>query len=180
MDFGRKLKIIGLTGVSLIFAACGVGDFNYGKVHNIIEGTPMRLDAEYVMLTPSQLDCGVEEDLWDAPVEAGQRDHRVSHLKQSGRDLKFADDVSVGDMGKPYVQIRGEFNLNVADIVNDKDGPEPGTRLVISHIGITIPHKCFNDPLPLMGVRKGNFTQDVPPVLFFRYVNGWTIERIVH
>jgi hypothetical protein len=180
MDFCRKLKIFCLSGVSLLLAACGAGDFNYGKVRHIIEDTSLRLDAEYVMLTPSQLECGVEEDLWDAPVDAGQRDHRVAHLKQLARDLKFADDVSVGDMGKPYAQIRGDFNLNVADIVSDKDGPEEGTRLVIAHVGIAIPHQCFSDPLPLMGVRKGNFTQDVPPVLLFRYVNNWTLERIVH
>jgi hypothetical protein len=32
----------------------------------------------------------------------------------------------------------------------------------------------------MMGVRKGNFTQDYPPVLFFRYNNGWYIDKIVH
>jgi hypothetical protein len=47
-------------------------------------------------------------------------------------------------------------------------------------MGIIVPHACFPDPLPLMGVRKGNFAQDVSPVLLFRYNNAWTLEGIVH
>lgn len=169
-----------LTGVGIFLTGCGANDFNYGKVHNIIEGTSLHLDAEYVTLTPQQVECGVENDLWDPPFDSGQREHRVARLRQAGRDLKFADDVSIGDMPRPYVQIRGDFNLAVNEISSDKAGPEPNTRLVTAKLGVPIQHSCFGDPLPLMGVRKGNFTQDVSPVLFFRYNNAWTLERVVH
>lgn len=180
MEFCKPLKNFVLTSFVAFLAACGANDFNYGKVGNIIAGTPLRLDAEYVMLTPQQVDCGIENDLWDPPVDAGQREHRVARLKQAGRDLGFADDVSIGDMGKPYAQVRGDFNLSVLDISSDKNGPEPDTRLVVSRVAVPIRHMCFGDPLPLMGIRKGNFTQDVPPVLLFRFNNSWTLERIVH
>ncbi len=169
-----------LAGIGIFLAACGPNDFNYGKVRGIIESTPLHLDAEYVMLTPQQVDCGVENDLWDSPSETGQRGRQLARLKPAGRDLKFADDVSIGDMARPYVQIRGDYNLAVTEISSDRDGPEPMTRVVTGKFGIAVPQKCFPDPLPLMGVKKGDFTQDVPPVLLFRYNNGWALERIVH
>jgi hypothetical protein len=31
-----------------------------------------------------------------------------------------------------------------------------------------------------MGVRKGNFTQDNPPILLFRLRDGWQLEKFVH
>lgn len=165
--------------MAILLTGCGENDFNYGKVHNLIEGAPVHLDAEYVILTPGQVDCGVEADLWDAPFET-QHDHFVAHLKQAARDLKFSDDVSIGDMGRPYAQVRGDFSLAAVDIQSDKDGPEPNTRLVTSRIGVRISHKCFGDSLPMMGVHKGNFTQDYQPVLLFRFNNGWTLDSIVH
>jgi hypothetical protein len=167
-----------LAAAALFSGACGSGDFNYGKVRNIIEGSPQRLDAEYVVLTPQQVDCGVQNDLWDPPSSAGTR--QSARLAQKGRDLKFSDDVSIGDMPKPYIQIRGDFSLVVTEIINDRDGPEKETKLVESRLGPVIQHSCFPNPLPLMGVRKGNFTQDVSPVLFFRYNNGWMVDHVVH
>jgi hypothetical protein len=88
--------------------------------------------------------------------------------------------VSIGDMGRPYVQVRGDFNLAAPDILSDKDGPEPNTRLVFARLSVPIPHSCFSDPLPMLGVRKGNFSEDVPPVVLFRFNNAWTVDRIVH
>ncbi|HUA82891.1 MAG TPA: hypothetical protein VMB85_03465 [Bryobacteraceae bacterium] len=169
-----------IVGFGVFLASCGQNDFNYGKVHNIMEGTPVNLDGEYVTLTPQLVDCGVEYDLWEAPFDTGSREHKVARLKQAGRDLKFGDDVSIGDMGRPYVQIRGEFNLNALDITSDKDGPEPNTRLVTAKVGVTINHRCFPEPLLLEGVRHGNFVQDQWPVFLFRFNNGWTMDRIVH
>jgi hypothetical protein len=39
---------------------------------------------------------------------------------------------------------------------------------------------CFPNPLPIMGLRKGQFTEDYLPVLQFRYDNGWQLEKFVH
>jgi len=172
------LKMCSLLAGIAILTGCGEGDFNYGKVGNIIQGAPMRLDAEYVMLTLPQVDCGVQNDLWDPPSEVGE--HRLARLTQKGRDLKFADDVSIGEMKSPYVQIRGEFTLAAIDIQSDHQGPENQTKLVDVKLGVPISHSCFPQPLVMMGVRKGNFTQDRPPVLLFRYNNGWYIDRVMH
>ena len=168
-----------MTGLSILYSGCGPNDFNYGKVKNIVEGSPVRLDAEYVVLTQGQLDCGVQEDLWDPPVlSSGHRG--VAHLTGKGRDLKFSDDVSVGELRNPFAQIRGDVNLVVNEIVSDRDGPEPNTKLVEAKVGTNIQNICFQSPLPVMGVKKGNFTQDYSPVLFFRYNNGWQFEKFQH
>ena len=161
-----------------LLAGCGSGDFNYGKVTGIIGGAPLQIDAEYVMLTPQLLDCGAQNDLWDPPQDAGGR--TVARLTDKGRNLKFADDVSVGDMKLPYVQVRGEFTLVPIDVLSDRDGPEQQSKLVDVKLGVPISHSCFPQPLPLMGVRKGNFSQDHPPVLLFKFNNGWYLDKIVH
>lgn len=161
-----------------LLAGCGTSDFNYGKVKNLIEGSPVRLDAEYVMLSQGEFACGVQNDLWDSP--SGATGRLSAHLTQKGRDLKFADDVSVGDMPKPYVQLRGDFKLVVAEITSDRDGPEKNSKLVETKVGVQIQNSCFPNPLPLMGVKKGNFRQDVSPVLLFRFNNGWYLDGFVH
>jgi len=176
------LAVAAVVGFVLACTGCGASDFNYGKVRNIIEGNPIRLDAEYVILSQQQFDCGVAEDLWYSPNQAvglpGQT--ATSRVARKGLDLKFSDDVSIGDKRFPYVQIRGDFNLFVNEIVSDKAGPEENTRLVEVKLAAVIQHSCFHDPLPLMGVHKGQFTQDYLPVLLFRYNNGWQIDKLVH
>lgn len=174
----KSFIMICLTAALGIMTGCGPGDFNYGKVGNLIQGAPMRLDAEYVILSPQQLQCGIQADLWDPPADAGG--HSVARLTQKGRDLKFADDVSIGDMKQPYVQVRGEFSLVALDVQSDHDGSEPQSKLVEVKIGVPVANSCFPQPLPMMGVRKGNFTQDYPPVVQFKYNNGWYLDRIVH
>jgi hypothetical protein len=187
MRISNNLTAMAVTvsalALAILCSACGSGDFNYGKVHNIIEGTQLDLDAEYVTLTQQQLNCGVQEDLWDAPqtMITGERTERTTaKLTEKGRSLSFGDDVSIGDMSKPYVQIRGQHNVTVFEISSDRDGPEQLTKIVEVRIGVPINHTCFQTPLPLMGVRKGKFTQDYNPVLFFRYNNGWYIDKLMH
>ncbi|HLX45641.1 MAG TPA: hypothetical protein VKR43_19485 [Bryobacteraceae bacterium] len=160
-------------------AGCGSpGDFNWGKVTDIIQGNPVKLDAEYVMLSQPEFDCGLKNDLWETPSVNGDRS--VARLTQKGRDLKFSDDVSIGDMRRPYVQIRGEFSLGAVNISADHDGREAGTKLVDAKVGAVIQHSCFPNPLQIMGVKKGNFTQDFPPVLLFRLRDGWQLDSFVH
>src|SRR5436189_2107238 len=116
------------------------------------------------MLNKPQIDCGTNNDLWEPPQQFGE-DRATAHLSPAGRALKFDDDVSVAEPGqnRPSVQVRGDFPLQVLEIVNTKDG-DPGVKLVEVKLGITIQHSCFTTPLPVMGVRKGKFSQDVNPV----------------
>jgi hypothetical protein len=170
------------AGLALTSAGCGEGDFNWGKVQHIIEGNPFHIDAEYVMLDQGLVDCGVQEDLWDQPppMKGVPGEHVVARLTDKGRALKFSDDVQIGDMRQPYVQIRGDFNLLALDIKSDRNGPDPNSKLVEVRLGVKIDHTCFPNPLLVMGVRKGNFTQDYNPVLLFRYDNAWQLDRIMH
>ena len=174
------LMLAVLSGFAMV-QSCGPNDFNYGKVRNIIESSPVRLDAEYVMLSQAQYDCGVQEDLWDPPAPAllpGEKG--TARVTQKGQALKFSDDVMLGDKRYPYVQIRGDFNLFVNEITSDRGGSDEFQRFVETKLAVVIQHTCFPTPLALMGVRKGQFTQDYSPVLEFRYNNGWSIERVVH
>jgi hypothetical protein len=176
------MKIAGfvlVTALLMALAGCGSpGDFDHGKIVNVIQGNPVKLDAEYVMLSHPEFDCGVQNDLWEPASDNGGRS--TARLTQKGRDLKFSDDVSIGDMRKPYVQIRGDFSLGAVDITADHDGTEPGTKLADTKVGAIIQHTCFPNPLQIMGVRKGNFTQDNPPILLFRLRDGWQLEKFVH
>lgn len=166
----------------VMLQGCGANDFNYGKVRNIIEGTPLRLDAEYVMLKQSEYDCGVAEDLWEAPAQFANLPGQTAtaRVTAKGQALKFSDDVLIGDKRYPYVQIRGDFSLYVNEITSTKSGGDEFTQIVESKIGAIVNHSCFPNPLPIMGVRKGQFTQDYAPILLFKYNNGWAIDKIVH
>lgn len=170
------------AGLAITSAGCGEGDFNWGKVQHIIEGNPFHIDAEYVMLNGDILQCGVDQDLWEQPppLKGLPGEHATARITDKARALKFSDDVSIGDMRQPYVQIRGDFNLLAMDIRNDREGPDPNTKLVEVKLGVKIDNTCFPNPLVLMGVHKGNFTQDYNPVLLFRYDNGWQLDRIMH
>jgi hypothetical protein len=177
---GIALRLAFLPALAML-QSCGANDFNYGKVRNIIEGSPLRLDAEYVMLTQQQYECGLQEELWEPPLHPiMQGQSGTARLGQKGRDLKFSDDVMLGDKRYPYVQIRGDFNLFVNEITSDRAGSDEFQRFAETKVAVVIQHTCFPTPLPLMGVKKGQFTQDYSPILEFRYNNGWTIERVVH
>lgn len=183
----QKLPLSALAGVcslgfAIVLAGCGEDSFNWGKVGKLLEGSPIHLDAEYVMLDGGEFDCGVSEELWDPkPVLKGIAGERgISRLSDKGRALKFSDDVNIGDMRQPYVQVRGDFNLQALDIKSDRQGPDQNSRLVDVKLGVKIDHTCFPNPLILMGVRKGNFTEDYPSVVLFRFNNGWQYDSIVH
>lgn len=171
-----------VMGLCLIAAGCGFGDFNEGRCRNSIEAAPVRLDGEQVILKSDQIDCGVHNDLWDAatydPKELG-----VARLTAAGRALKFDDDIQINEVGnrQPYVQIRGEFPLQVLEILNIRDGDDVDLKLVEVRVGVVVQHSCFPQPLPLMGVRKGKFSQDMNPVIRLKQQgNSWFVDRFVH
>ncbi len=170
-----------ITGLALVLASCGWGPFNEGRCANAINGSPIRLDGEQVLLTKQQVDCGVNNDLWEPPQDLGS-ERSTAHLVARGQALKFGDDVIVAEpgQGRPYVQVRGEFPVQVLEIVNMRDN-EPGVKLIEVRLGIIVQHSCFATPLPLMGVRKGKFTQDVNPVVRLKQDgDSWIVDRLVH
>jgi hypothetical protein len=151
----------------------------------MIADHPIHLDAEQVMLTGQQVACGIQEDLWQQPPpNEGDRavTQTVARLLPAGRALNFDDDVIIGEAGyvRPYVQVRGDFPTTLGDGPDVRE-PEQDVRMVTGKLMISIPHMCFPDPLPVMGVRKGKFSEDTLPTMRFELRNdGWHYDKLVH
>jgi len=166
--------------LSIVSAGCSGKDFNEDKAREIVESQPVRLDGEQASLNNAQIDCGVRSDLWEAPVEASPG-HTSAHLLQAGRDLKFSDDVlSDPAFQHSYVQVKGDLALQVSSIVGTKDAPDD-MKIGEFRVGVKIPHACFPNPLPLMGVKKGLFREDVPVAFRFKLAeDGWHMDQLLH
>ena len=173
--------IAAAVGFSLAFSGCGSKeDFDGGRAKEILEAAPINLEGEQVTLTSTQLDCGAQEDLWERPTQFSP-ERSTARLAQKGRDLKFNDDVVLEPNRLPYVQVRGAVSLQVDSVSNIRDGEENGAKLVDTKAGVKIQHTCFPVPLPIMGVRKGNFQPDIPVTFQFRLRDdGWHAEKLVH
>lgn len=170
-----------VVGFSIAMSGCGSKeDFDGGRAKGILESTPFSLEGEQVTLTSMQVECGAQEDLWERPNQFSA-ERSTARLDQKGRDLKFNDDVSIEPNRLPYVQVRGAVSLQVDDVSNIRDGGENGTKMVDVKVGVKIQHTCFPNPLPIMGVKKGNFQPDTPVSFLFRlHDDGWHAEKLVH
>jgi len=178
-----NLRIIALVtaGLSLLCAGCGDADFNDAKIRNIGASQQFTLTSEQVTLTQQQVDCGVENELWFAPTQVSQS-RAIAKLTEKGRALKFSDDVSLGEPGfpQPYTQVNGAFDLQIDDIYDTKDVAQ-GTKNVVAKLGVKIPHGCFPNPLPVMGVHKGHFDEGTPATVAFALENdGWHLDKVIH
>ena len=187
-----------LTASSALLAAIlcalstGCGDpnaFDDGVAKGAAQAEPFPLDSEQVTMSPAQLACGANNELWEAPVvptttAVGLGSERtVSHLQQKGRDLNFSDDVSSDEAGHvlPYTQVRGKFPLQLDQVISIKDGEDKDTKIVQAKVGVKIAHPCFDTPLYIMGVHKGQYRDDLPATLQYeRYGEGWHLTKIVH
>jgi hypothetical protein len=178
MKFRISMAVVAV--LSIASAGCAVKEFNDDKATNIVEGKPLLLEGEQVSLTQPQVDCGVRSELWEAPVETSPG-HSSARLTQQGRDLKFNDDVLTDpSFRKPYVQVKGEFQLQVISLVGTKDAPDE-KKIGEFKVGVKITHACFSGPLPMMGVKKGVFSEDQPVAFRFRLVDaGWEMDQLLH
>jgi len=162
--------------MALVLAGCGSSEFGPESVKGILEGAPVALSGEQVTLTQGQLDCGVQSDLFDPPSG------NMARLTQKGRDLKFSDDIRLGDpdINVPYTQVTGTFPVRVSQVVKLRDG-DPGRKLAEVKLGVVINHECFGSPLRVMGIRKGKFTPDAPVVFQLKGVDKeWALDKLVH
>ena len=173
-----------LLAVLLCVLSAGCGDpnaFTEDVAKIAAENEPLQLDSEQVSLSVAELTCGIDDDLWDAPV--GGADRSISHLQQKGRNLNFSDDVTSNEPGfqYPYTQVRGKFPLQLDRVVSINDGADKDTKIVQAKIGIKISQRCFDRPLTIMGVRKGKYSDDLPATLQYeRYDEGWHLTKIIH
>jgi hypothetical protein len=168
---------------AMVLAGCkSSSDFNEDVARGAIEGSPIKLEGEQVTFTDPQIQCGLQAEYWDPPVSTSE-DHSSAHLTDKGKTLKFNDDVSIRDPSSrvPYVQVRGDFPLQVESIASTKDGEDSSSKLVEAKVGVKIDDPCFQNPLPLMGVKHGNFSTD-SPVVFHLHLDetGWHVDKVVH
>jgi len=176
--------LVAVVCLAAVLSACKPStDFNEDIARGSIEFGKMKLEGEQVTLTDSQIQCGVQSELWDPPTTLST-DHTSSHLTSKARDLKFNDDVIIRDPGSrvAYVQIRGEFPLQTDSIVSMKDGEDSNSKLVEARVSVKIDNPCFQSPLPMMGVRHGNFSPDSPVVFHMHFDEnvGWRVDKLVH
>jgi hypothetical protein len=168
------LKISILTLACLALAACGGNGFD---PNGLLEGRPVRLDGEQIILNSTQVECGAQNDLWTVtPMGDGRS---LGRLTQKGRDLQFGDDVQIV-APNTYVQVRGSFPLKALQIgaITDSDA---FTKTMEAKVGVRIDHKCFQDSFPvLMGIRHGEFTAATNTVFRFRLENEWQFDQIIH
>src|SRR5271163_237251 len=176
METSRAALVAALC-LAVVLSGCKPSsDFNDDTARGSIEFGTMKLEGEQVTLTDSQIQCGVQSQLWDPPTTLSP-DHTTSHLTSKARDLKFNDDVIIRDPGTrvAYVQIRGEFPLQADSITSVKDGEDQNSKLVEAKVSVKIDNPCFQSALPMMGVRHGNFSPDSPVVfhMHFDETIGW-------
>jgi hypothetical protein len=173
-----------LAAAILCVLSTGCSDssvFDEGVAKGAAQAEPFQLDSEQVSMTPAQLTCGVTDELWDAPSVGQER--TVSHLQPKGRNLNFSDDISSDELGHllPYTQVRGKFPLQLDQVVSIKDGEDKDTKIVQAKIGIRIAEPCFDTPLYIMGIRKGQYHDDLPATLQYeRDGEGWHLTKFLH
>ncbi len=165
-----------LVALMLVLAGCGSSEFGPGSVTGLLERAPLALSGEQVTLKQAQVDCGVQNELWDPPAD------NVAKLTQKGRDLQFSDDVRLNDpdIRVPFTQVNGSFPVQVSQVLKLRDG-DAGTKLADVKLAVVINHECFNSPLPVMGIRKGKFSPDAPVVFQLKGAgNEWSLDKLVH
>jgi len=168
------LKISGLLLACLALSGCGGNGFD---LNGLLEGRPVRLDGEQIVLNSTQVECGAQNDLWT--VSPMGDDRSLGRLTQKGRDLQFGDDIQIV-APNPYVQVRGLFSLKALQIGNITDS-DAFTKTVEAKVGVRIDHKCFQDNFPvLMGIRHGEFTASTNTVFRFKLENEWQFDQIIH
>lgn len=175
-----RAALAALAGLLFGLFGCQSSDFNDAKTKGMIEMSPVRLDSEQVKLNQGQVDCGVTYELWEG-VNQVSGTRSTAHLLDGARSLKFSDDVAYEPGNRqPFIQVNGEFPLQIDEITSTRD-EDKETKIVEGRIGIKVPHGCFPAPLPIMGVKRGNFSQDVLPRLRFKLQeDGWHIDGFVH
>jgi hypothetical protein len=149
-------------------------------VLRVSAGKKLKLESEQVSLKIEYVNCGVENELFDPPVQLQQR--MVARLTDAARDLGFSDDVSINDAGytMPYAQVRGTFPVELRKVVSIKDSEEGGKK-VEAWAGVRINHPCFSAPLPIMGVKRGTINQSLPAAFEFAWaMDGWHLDHILH
>jgi hypothetical protein len=180
LAYTKMVHVLGLIALlaALCCTACGNKDFDENGAVGLARVKAIKLDGEQVVLSEKQIACGVLNELWEEP----NGDRKTVPILAKGQALNFYGDVVVDDgaLGS-HTQVRGDFTLEPVLPLNIRE-PKEGVKLVTGRAGVNVMQSCFaNSPLPLMGVRHGEFSPDAPVQM--RYIfNGkdWEIDAVLH
>src|ERR1039457_1226822 len=172
----RRLSVV--VGLAVITVSCGSN--NEFDAKSILEADPVSLQGEQLTLSMKDVECGVQAELWDSPSQVSQQ-RTVARLNSKGRALNFSDDVTMELNSRPYIQVSGAFPLQVNEVTEVAEGSENNTKLVTAKVRVKIQHPCFQNPLPVMGVKRGNFQHDRAASFLLRLnKDAWSVEKVVH
>lgn len=173
------LSIAPLIVAGLLLAGCDSGVFDDEAARALIESTKLKLSGEQVMVTPEQILCGQKKGLWI--IDQTDGGNALGRLEAPGRDLLFGDDVRMGDhkFTNPYVQLRGDFDVKIKKFVKMTE-ENADVKVVEAKLGVIVKHECFPEPLPLLGIDRGDFSEEAAPRVRLRQHNGWTTDQVLH
>jgi len=163
----------------LILTGCDSGVFDEGAAQGVVEAAKIPLNGEEVLLTPDQVICGEKKGLWTVDqIDGGGA---IGRLTAAARALEFGDDVRMGEhkFSGPYVQLHGNFNVKI-EKVNKMTDENADVKILDAKMGAVITHECFDKPLPLLGIYRGDFSEENAPRIRLRQHNGWTADQILH
>ena len=174
---GLSLGLVAAT--MLLLAGCGEPGFDRGTAGAMLNSKQVALNGEQIILNANQIACGVEDGLWTIADLGGG--HRRGRLTYDAKELGFSDDLNLDAGAAAQAQVNGNFQVRTMN-TESLDDVDAQTKLLRAAVGIVIDHPCFDHPLPIMGVRKGEFRADINPVFRFRQVaeNQWDFDRLIH
>ena len=168
----------GCAFLCLTLAGCSNGPFGESRIRFLLENAAIPLNGEQVQLSEQMFKCGELAELWEIRNLGPGRS--IGKLLPAGRELKFSDDVQAGDMRLPYVQISGDFFVQLIEVHSIRD-VDPMNKLVEAKVGVHITHNCFPTTVWLLGVHHGKFTEDFQPRFQFQQINDdWQYDSITH
>jgi hypothetical protein len=168
-----------LALAGLLLTGCDSGVFDDAAAQSLIESSKLPLSGEQVLITPEQILCGEKKGLWI--IDQTDGGNALGRLEAPGRDLLFGDDVRMGDhkFTSPYVQLRGDFNVKIQKFIKLTD-ENADVKVAEAKMGVILKHECFPAPLPLLGIDRGDFSEEAAPRVRLRQHNGWATDQVLH
>ena len=176
----RLFQITAVLVAGLALTACDDDIFDELSAQQILdEGGKIPLRGEHVILTPDQVTCGEKKGLWI--VDQLDSGDAIARLTAAGRALQFGDDIRMGDrrFSGPYTLLAGAFEVRVEKIDKITD-EKPNAKIVEAKVGVKIEHECFTRPVPLLGINRGDFSEDADPRFRLRQKSDWVVEAVLH
>ncbi len=174
-----RLPILAVLVAGLLTTACGDDTYDEGDAKQTVENGKITLSGELVIVTPDQILCGEKRGLWN--VDQLDSGGAIARLTAAGQALKFAEDIRMGDgrYSGPYTSMRGSFPVKVTKLDKVID-EKPDVKVVEGKMGVVIENECFDKPVNLLGINRGDFSEDFPPRVRLVNHGNWAVDQLLH